>query len=161
MAPRAGHIATVADFSTVATVLKTITESVASSTTLQNDDELVLAVAANSKYALEGYFLYDGSTAADLKVAFTVPTGATINWSPFAPTSGVGTTDYNVTVITTSGGTRGVACNGATVMSMQPKGYISVGATAGNLQLQFAQVASNATATRILAGSWMMLTRLA
>lgn len=142
-------------------IYKTATESVTSSTTLQNDNDFAFSVPTTGTYALEGYLIYDGSTSADLKVAITVPASATLNWSPYAPTSGVGTTDYNVQVITTSGGTRGVACNGATVMSCQPKGTILLGGSAGTVQLQWAQVASNATATRIFINSWMKLTRIA
>lgn len=159
---RAGHKATVADFDAIGVwAIKTSTESVTSSTTLQNDDQLVVPMLANYKYAFEAYLIYDGSTAGDLKAAFTVPSGATLNWTNFAPNSGGTLVDYNAVVQTSSGATRNIACNGATVMSCQPKGYVGMGSTAGNLQLQWAQVASNATATRIFLGSWIRLTRIA
>lgn len=160
---RAGHIATVGDFDAIGTtVLKTSTESVTSSTTLQNDDQLFLAVVANAKYAIEGLLLYDGAGAGDFKVAFTTPSGATINWGGTAPQSGVGVNSLNANVATASGAALAFACNGAgNTMLAQPKGYLAIGATAGNLQLQWAQQASSATATRVFLGSQLKLTRIA
>lgn len=159
---RAGHHATVADFDALGIwALKTSTESVTSSTTLQNDDQLVLPMSANSKYLIEGFWLYDGATAGDMKVAFTVPSGASLNWAAFGPTSGVSVSSYNAFASTTSGGTLAIACNGTgSVMCMQPKGYVATSSTSGNLQLQWAQVASSGTATRIFLGSWLKLTRV-
>lgn len=159
---RAGHIATVADFDAIGvTVLKTSTESVTSSTTLQNDDQLFLPVVTNAKYKFEAYLIYDGSAAADIKVAFTIPAGASITWNALGPQSGVGSTSLNAITATASGTALGLACNGAQVLGAGPKGYLATAGTAGNLQMQFAQVISNATASRIFLGSWLTLTRIA
>lgn len=161
---RVGHIATPADFDAIGLyALKTSTESVASSTTLQNDDQLFLPMAANAKYAYEGFIIYDGLAAAGLKVACTVPSGATINFAAFGPQSGgPGINSYNANVVTTSGGALGLECNGVgTLIGAQPKGYVATAGTSGNLQFQFAQVVSNATAVRVLLGSWLRMTRIA
>lgn len=159
---RVGHIATPADFDAIGIyVLKTSTESVTSSTTLQNDDQLALPVSANSKYTIEGLIIYDGASAGDFKVAFTTPSGATINWTAGGPQSGIGVTSYNANVATSSGAALALACNGAgNSMGANPKGYLSVSSTSGNLQLQWAQQASSATATRVFLGSWLRLTRI-
>lgn len=140
-------------------IRKTANESVTSSVTLQNDDHLLLALAANTKYAFEGFFIYDGATASDIQVAFTVPSGATINYSAFGPVSGVSATSYSSYGISASGGSLAIACNGANnLMGMQPKGYVATAGTAGNLQFQWAQQISGATASRIFANSWMQAT---
>lgn len=160
---RVGHKLTTADFDALGTlVLKTSTESVTSSTALQNDDQLFLAVAANAKYTIEALIIYDGAAAGDFKAAFTIPSGATINWVAGGPQSGVGVTSYNANVATASAAALALACNGAgNSMGAQPKGYLSVASTAGNLQFQWAQQASSATATRVFLGSWLKLTRVA
>lgn len=140
-------------------VRKTATESVTSSTTLQNDDHLLLALLANTKYAFEGFFIYDGTIASDIQIAFTVPASSTVNYSAFAPATGVSPTSYSAYGISTSGGALGLACNGASnLMGMQPKGYVATSGTAGNLQLQWAQFSSGATASRIFANSWLKAT---
>ena len=55
--------------------IKTATESVTSSTTLQDDDELVVTVEANTKYRVELLLLYDGNAAGDIQVKLVAPSG--------------------------------------------------------------------------------------
>lgn len=151
-------------------IRKPSTESVTSSTSLQNDDHFAFSVAANSVYALEGYVLYDGAQAANsptsvggLKSAFTGPAAASMSWTNFG-----GATEfagdlatYNMVAqgLTTS---RNVATQvtATATMSFQPKGTLVTGVNAGTLQYQWAQATSNATATRVLANSWMKLTKI-
>lgn len=163
MAIRAGHIVTTADFDLIGIyALKTGDESVTSSTTLQNDDQLVLPLAANARYIFDGWLHYLGAAtpAGDLKLSLSVPSGATVHWTNF----GVNTsalTAYNVVPEGTGlAGPRAVGTNGATEMSCQPRGYLTVGSTSGNLQLQWAQNSSSATATTIKAGSHLRLVRV-
>src|SRR5574341_1924364 len=59
-------------------VRKTADESVTSSTTLQDDDHLVIAVEANTNYFIEAFLIYDGDAAGDFKFTFSVPAGATL-----------------------------------------------------------------------------------
>jgi hypothetical protein len=51
--------------------------------------------------------------------------------------------------------------NGAQPMSFQPRGTVTVGTTAGNLVLQWAQNTSSTTPTIVIAGSWLRVTRVA
>jgi hypothetical protein len=162
MALRAGHDVIVSDFDALGVfALKTANESVTSSTTLQNDDQLVLAVAASAKYFMEMFIPYTGaaSPAGDLKMGFTGPSGATMTWANFGVNSSA-LTAYNVVGEALAGG-RAVGTNGATTMCCQPKGYLQTSTTSGNLQFQWAQNSSSGTATTILAGALLKLTRIA
>lgn len=137
-------------------IRKTATESVTSSITLQNDDHLFLALAINTKYCFEALLFYDGSIASDIAIAFTAPAGSTINYCAGAPATGVSPTSYNAFAAATSGTSLGIACNGTgSLMAMQPRGYVATAGTAGNLQLQFAQVGSGGTASKIFLNSWL------
>ena len=46
-------------------------------------------------------------------------------------------------------------------LACRPGGYFQTGATAGTLQMRYAQVVSNATALQIKRGSWLRLTQVA
>lgn len=160
MAIRAGHKVTVADFDSIGVfALKTGTESVTSSTTLQNDDQLFLPVAANAKYALEGFIAYTADAAGDLKRDFTGPSGTTMSYANFGANAG-GLTEYDVVMASLSDVTRVLGGNGATAMCFQPKGYVATGGSSGILQFRFAQNVSSGVATSVLVGSWIKLTRL-
>lgn len=144
---------------------KAATESVTSSTTLQNDDIFSWSVLANSAYALSGYVVYDGaqSSAGGLKTTFTGPASSSMFYTNFGgsdETSGSLST-HNM-VIQGLTGTRNMPTQvTASTMSFSPKGTLVVGVTAGTLQFQWAQAVSNGTATRIMGGSWMKLEKIA
>jgi len=141
---------------------KTATESVTSSTTLQNDDHISFSVASSGTYALRGFLYYDGAAdiAGGLKMFWTGPASSTLNWANFGPNQG-SLSSYNVVIETLASSPRSVGTNATTGMSLQPTGVFTSGGSAGTLQFQWAQQTSNATATRILVGSWMSLTRMA
>lgn len=144
-------------------IAKSATESVTSSTTLQNDDHFVFSVVANAKYELDSYIWYDGAAdpGGGLKMQFTGPAGAAMTWTNFGVNQS-GLTQYNVVPEgLAAGAPRTVGTNGATAMTCQPKGVFTSAGTAGSLQFLWAQGVSNATATRVLADSWMRLTRIA
>lgn len=162
---RAGHIVVTADFDVFGiTAYKSGDESVTSSTVMQNDDLLVLPVVPNARYLLDCFFVYTGAAdaAGGFKIGWTGPAGATMKWANFGVTQGVAPSlvNYNVVVEALAGG-RGVATNGGTEMSCRPFGVLNTSTTGGNLQLQWAQGASNATPTVLKAGSTMQLRRIA
>lgn len=163
---RAGHIVVTSDFDIFGiTLFKTATESVTSSTTLQNDDQLFFSVAANSRYTIEGFIVYDGASAGDLNCDFTVPSGSTFGWVNFAnsgPDAGTSVTDYS-TVLQTASDARKInslPLASPPGLAFRPAGYLFTGANAGTLQFRWAQGTSNATATRIQAGSWLRLSKI-
>jgi hypothetical protein len=144
-------------------VVKSANESVTSSTTLQDDDELSVSVAANSTYEVTCFLKYDGPTAADLKCQWVVPASATFDFAlmRLATTAGAFTddaTDWNTDSAAGSFliGTIGSGTNAAALFH----GVLIVGATAGTFKLQWAQSTSDATPTRILARSTLVLRRI-
>jgi hypothetical protein len=149
-------------------VRKTADESVTSSTTLQNDNELLLAVAANCTYVFRVWIMATDATDAngDIKFAFTFPTGAVCHFSGKGPhtllaSGAFGDGEYIARNTATSGST--VASYGLTtsVIGIELTGLLIVSSTAGNLQLQWAQNSSDANATTVQAGSFMTLERVA
>ncbi|MGW3499371.1 hypothetical protein ACWDMY_01315 [Streptomyces globisporus] len=131
-------------------VRKTADESVTSSTTLQNDNHLVLPVVANATYSLFLMCIFSGGTVGDIKFDWTVPTGTVLRWSDQTGTSGL---HSNVDVYSAPGGTTQVA--------FQVWATVVTSGTAGNIQFRWAQNASDATATIVRANSHLCLDRVA
>ncbi len=146
------------------TVYKTADESVTSSTTQQDDDHLTVGVAANATYIVEAALRVEGATAGDFKAGLSAPTGAT-GWSALIG-PGIGATtfsDHNVDNQSSSlalAGFAGMLGAGNEVLVIL-KGYVAVGGTAGNVALSWAQRVSDATATKVLTGSWMRVEKVA
>lgn len=145
-------------------VAKTSDESVTSSTTLQNDDELFIPVVASATYIMTSMIVYRAAATPQIKINWTVPAGGTMLWTPgsldSAVTAGfngnINKAIYDLSVAPTLG------CGGAAQSIVAtPSGVITTSSTAGNLQFQWAQFASNATATVVKAGSWIHLVRVA
>ena len=150
-------------------IAKTADETINSSTTLQNDDHLVLPVVANAVYtfALDLYMTEATDFVGDFKMSFTCPTGATFDMHG----EGAHVTDL-------SGGTSSngewigklaTASAGATLSfgvgtgltGVRVYGRLVMSSTAGNFQMQWAQNASDASGTTLKAGSFMTMTRVA
>lgn len=142
------------------------TESVNSSgtgTTLQDDDELLVTVAANTIYAVEAYlFFTSASDTPDVKVRWTFPTAATLTMSIAALSTDVtdeafsGRTGEASPSTTLAGGVS--AATGAGPFHMI--GMLRTGANAGTLQLQWAQNSSSATNLTRTIDSFIRYTRL-
>ena len=143
---------------------KPTTESVTSSTTLQNDDVFFWnSLPANSAWELESFLPYDGigdvtAAAGGLKCTFSAPALASMYFVNYG-TNPNGATQYDV-VVNGLGGFRAMPSNGGTIMSARLSGVLVMGSNAGTLQFQWAQNGSSATATRILGSAWMKLTRI-
>jgi hypothetical protein len=144
---------------------KTATESVTSSTTLQDDDELTVTVEADSVYVVTAVLQYDAATAGDIKFAFSAPASATLDWAAtVAPTTSTtatapGTVNFNGSDISTTYGAGGIGAGSR--LSATAVGLLVVAGTAGTFKLQWAQFASSATATRVFAGSFLHLRKVA
>lgn len=148
--------------SQIKSAIKTSNESVSSSTTLQDDNELFVTVDANTNYYVECLLKYTGETAADFRVGFTLPAGATLTWFH-------GGLDDTVTswwgiLNRTAFSAASVATIGAGGSGSQGfahiRGLLKVSATPGTVQFRWAQWASNATAVTVFADSFMVATRL-
>jgi hypothetical protein len=155
------QIKAVADsIKTILIARKTADETVTNSTTLQADDHLFVPVAANSVYLLDAFLMYSGPVdpAGGIKFDWTGPAGFTLDWAAFGTLGvGVGTlVDYDV-VKQAATGTRNHGTNGATIMSLQPKGTLVTLGTSGTVTLRWAQAAANATGTILRTNSTLRL----
>ena len=146
---------TASTLSNKATVIKQSDETVNNSDALQNDDELLYALTANQQIAFELLLLYNTTNAAGLKIGWTVPAGATLTW---------GGTWYNntgdpVTVANYTAASTAAFYGSSTAPQVaRVHGYITNGATPGNLQLQWAQYAATAVNSKVLKGAKLEIT---
>ncbi len=138
-------------------VRKLADENVVSSTTLQNDDHLAFPIAANETWSFSGWLIVTSASGTpDLRLAFTVPAGATLRWSGF----GDGNTGADHEVIVTSGFVDVFQVTGGSWRDwVQVRGIVVNGANAGTVQMQWAQNVSNGSAMTIQAGSYLQASR--
>lgn len=134
----------------------------ASTITFASDPDLQCTLAANSVYRVEFYLHFAALDAARFKTQWLVPAGAGGNRSAVGP-------DQGVILSSTSSGGQGrwgvhgytVACTygtrdpSATNLCFALEEAVVTTTTGGTLALQWAQATSNATATRLGAGSYM------
>ena len=144
-------------------VRKPSTESVTSSTTLQNDDALFLPVAANTSYWVQAFLIYDGPASNGMKWGFTAPTGSTMGWvvDSLSTGGGGGTADLVSRARLNISATPINASVGAGVsLAAVPKGMLQTGSNSGTLRIQWCQNASSATAVRMINSSVLMIRKL-
>lgn len=133
-----------------------------STTTFTSDPDLQCTLAANSVYRVEIILHYAALDAARLKTQWLVPASATGNRSAVGPDQG------QILSVGSSGGTGrwgvhgftsaviyGTRDSGVSQCFAQEEGIVTTGASGGTLALQAAQSTSNATSSRIAAGSYM------
>ena len=132
-----------------------------SSTTLQNVTSLVAAMPTAGTFGFRCFVWYSSSTTADVKLAFSVPAGATVRWTGVGMVSGSSTSgDVNFTTPAASDATAAYGANGVgSVIGIQLEGTYVAGGTAGNLQMRAAQNAVDATQTVIHANTRMEVWR--
>lgn len=138
-------------------VRKSADETVNNSTTLQNDDALLMALGATETWWVEFDVIYSSSTVADIKIAFTIPGGASMAlsamWMSSVPTAGIS----NWLVSGTATDLQGRAEN----LVVPIKGFVATAGTAGNITMQWAQNALEATNTIVRANSTLWATKIA
>lgn len=139
------------------TVVKTADESVTSSAVLQNDDELLAPLAANTDYAFTALILVVSAATPDFQLAFTVPAAASLAWMEI-DTLGAALATSTTTVQTASGTGVTLAVSGAAQQWVSVSGSVRNGANSGNLTLQWAQGTSSGTSTTVKAGSTLVVT---
>ena len=135
---------------------KTADESVTSSTALQSDDDLFLAVAANEEWFCDFTLFVEGSTSGDIKLALNIPTSATGVWGVHGLEStdvaNPGSIDVAASVTLSDASTIALF-TAATPTLVILRATVFVAGTAGTIQLRWAQNGSNPTPTTIRAGS--------
>jgi len=143
-------------------VRKTADEAVTSSTTVQDDDHLVIAVAANSVYAIDSFMMFDSDPAADIKFTFTGPAGSTIYYTSDGVSAGNTNNIGSIKMDANAGGVETVLGGFVgTRTTMRPAGVLVTSGTAGNLTFRWAQNASSATPTNLYANSWLRAQKMA
>lgn len=150
-------------------VSKSTTTQRASTTTATADPHLSLPVAANSAYEIECGLFISANASADAKIGFTFPSGSNISFYTAAPGTtwnpgdgeGIVTMSVNYDVTVSPTGDNGVGgTSAAATLTCWVRGLLVTGSTAGTLFLRWAQATSNAAATEMKAGSFMVITRI-
>lgn len=142
-------------------VVKSANESVTSSATLQDDDELTLTVATNSTYEVDCLLKYDGATTGDLKFQFVIPASASFDFRALRLQTGASDPTAVALEYGNQAGSMGVGCIGSgTTASCDIHGTLITAGTGGTFKLQWAQNTSDATATRIFARSFLKAVRI-
>jgi len=128
-------------------IIKPTDETVTNSTVLQDDDALLFSALANTEYGFLLVVFADAASNADLKIAFTLPAGASGDWDP---TSTVPVAVDDITV-----GRLGAQVAVGTVTMFVLHGRITIAGTAGTCNLQFAQFTQQATVLTVHNGSFL------
>jgi hypothetical protein len=135
------------------------------STTLANDPDLVWAVAANEVWLVQAFLLIDSNGTAGYKCTWTVPSGGTMKWAGLMDRAGAGIfwagdTGSSPNALLDAAATQTYSsASAATIWGVQINGIVTIGATAGNVQFQFAQGAVSGT-TITKAGSLLIAHRV-
>lgn len=138
-------------------VSKTADETVNNSTTLQDDDHLVFAMAANTSYLVNAVFLLDATgTTPDFKFGWTVPSGCTMIWA----SSGGSSWESGSALSMASESAALVADSRSGTTGAEYQAIVRNGATAGNLQLQWAQNTANGSDSKVLKHSHLIIRNL-
>lgn len=134
---------------------KTSDETVNNSDSVQDDDELTLSLEASTNYIISGLIIYSSSTVADIRQAFTIPSGASMN---IGSVSGVVITNRELRYIEYDGsGTEEFNFGenvGIRIIQLL-QGTVQIGTTAGNLLYRWGQWAAEATDTVVHSGSFL------
>lgn len=144
-------------------VIKSETESVTSSITVQDDAELRLTLAAGGTYRVDLDLGVTGPTAGDIRAAWNDPPGMTCHRRIMQGMgSGLTTADdqlvrFNSNMTLTSELGTGLIAGHTPYREVL---FVTVGVTDADLRFRWAQVTSNAAASNVLVGSAMMATRL-
>lgn len=137
------------------TAHKEADETVNNNTGLQDDDDLVVTLEANKYYAFELWLEFNSTAVADIKFAFTIPAGATVEWGHLRYTGA-----SLVLALISGTGTSSPADGAGADSNVYIRGFVYTAAAAGDLQLQWAQQVLEATDTKVLEGSWLKVVRL-
>lgn len=116
-------------------------------------------------FGFRGIVFYDSSATADIKFAITIPAGATFLWGAhgLATTATTNTGDITLATQATSGTSVGAfaGIGVGTIVYVTLQGEITMGGTAGSMQLQSAQNTVDATQSTIRSRSYWEAWRIA
>jgi len=130
-------------------VVKKIDQTINNSNTIIDDDEVFLPMLANKVYGYRAHLQFISGVTPDLKVTWTVPAGATGTRNSGALARAPADTQ-NITTISTD-------ATSGNEQNSDYCGVVRMGGTAGNLQLRWAQNVADASDSKMLAGSYLLL----
>ena len=134
-------------------IVKTVDEDVNNSTTMQDDDALLLAVEANARYEMLIILRVTIRAASDFKFQFTVPASATIEGHASS------TVQNNPVFDLTTAQT--ITVTALIQTFIRYAATITTAGTAGNVTLQWAQNTAAIEDTTVKNGSLLIIRRLA
>ncbi len=138
---------------------KTGDETVNNSLVLQDDDDLVFAVAANETWEFEANLLVTSAAAAGFDWDFTMPAATTYTRKTSWLWDGTTIRVVVSTALDTEDSHPGaVAVLASDVLII--RGLIVNGANAGSVQLRWAQNVADVSDTKVLAGSYLRARRV-
>lgn len=143
-------------------VRKTADETVLNSAVLQNDDHLLLAIAASEVWAVDFVFIVTGAISAtpDFKFAVTVPVAAACSYGLTAEVANAATATDVGTAIPATAMSVDIAIG--EVKLVRVRVVVTNGANAGNVQLQWAQNAATVDESiTVKANSYLIAHKLA
>jgi hypothetical protein len=142
-------------------VRKSADQTVINSTVLVNDTELFVPMPTAGTFAWEAMVFCASSDVADIKFALTWPAGVSANWGTtgLATTATGGTGDLTIDTEATSGNVN--FHGGGSFNIVVFYGDLTMGGTAGNLQMQFAQNTAEVSNTTVKARSRLRVWRTA
>lgn len=150
-------------------VRKASNETINNSNTLQDDDELLFAIAASEIWTVQVVLIVTSvSTTSDFKATFTVPSGCAMyanyegNASNNISSWGATASGASPTALgTTSGTSLGAVGSANLTYGVMIRGVFINGATPGSVTLQWSQNTQTVENTVVVAGSHMIGWRLA
>lgn len=147
-------------------VIKPSNETRTSTTVVASDLDLVVPLEANAVTYVKFVIRAAAIAAADIKTAWSVPSGATGSKHTIAPSTVAAssnadniTTRLGVYDFTAAVGYNGVRDSNTLAFLIIEEGIVTT-TNAGNCVLQWAQNTSNATATVVTGGSWVEYRRI-
>jgi hypothetical protein len=158
--PSAGDIIDVGDFIVPKFIHKAASESVTSSTTLQDDDDLTVDLPVGT-WRVQVWLTATGATGGDIKVS----------WTNTGTMSVIGRSCLGPNLSTTSNLDGGILLSATTFGASVEYGLSSANhainedllidvSVAGSIQMRWAQVASSGTATTLSTSSRMYITQV-
>lgn len=146
-------------------VKKSSDEGIASTTTLQDDNDLFVAnLESNSIYSIKTFIAAYGTTAADIKIAWSLGGSAALYGGRHAlgpAASSTNNLDTNmVSGIRSIGASNPYGIEPSIFSSIQENFMIQTTGSTGSIQLRWAQNASSATRTTVTDASYIIYHRI-
>ncbi|PJN38988.1 hypothetical protein CG747_20830 [Streptomyces sp. CB02959] len=146
---------------------KSADTSRASTVAMSADPHLSVSVTALSTYTVDAYLVYSGGTTGDLNVALSGPAGSDGSWSAVGLGRGVpasvGIDGFTVRMNPNSVANTQPRSYGAdtTDETLHLRGILRTAGSSGPLAVQWAQAATDTTATIMRTDSWLRVQRVA